>query len=277
VQDRGAWWLMASGVTGLVTAVVVASTLLFVFGPGWFSAARIAGLLAVIAFSAAFFSAAAGRRSAAASAASELTARRAYGQQLYELARSVHEDLTTGEVAEARDRLGTLVRARRRLWGNPIEPHHTHDTAIRDAYDPSPDGHRMAQLRRDWFTLLWCFQRVNAALDLLAEAPSEVAHGRQRDPRNFLADLIRDQVRFLNTDATDVRAALEEYDKRPVDDRESSQAFRDLVAVLLRGVERQRWRDPVTTQDGETLRSLLYADPRCRRLLNSDPLRSRES
>lgn len=52
----------------------------------------------------------------------------------FELARSLHEDLTTGEVARARD---TLTRYR--LSGQCESP---------------------AQVVRSYFTLLWCFERI---------------------------------------------------------------------------------------------------------------------
>lgn len=253
--SRSSWGETQRTILGWVgfAGVLAAATLLVVLAwpGGWqLTSTWSTSILGLFAGGAALISAAAGLASVA-------TARRALGQQLYELARATHQDLTSGDVAAARDRLGTLVRARRRLWSGPPEPNSTWDSEVRKAYDLRGDGEAMDRWRRDWFTLLWCFERVHAALVLLAQTPPELVAAGQQSPRDFLADLVRTQVRFLNTDAADIRAALEEHYRDRVDDGESTSAFRELVTELLPGMAPGRWADAVSTEHGEVLLALL--------------------
>ncbi|MEJ2885214.1 hypothetical protein [Actinomycetospora aeridis] len=187
------------------------------------------------------------------------TARRAHGQQFYELARAVHADLTTGEVAASRDRLRALVQSRREQASNSTAPDRSQGETLQRSRDSPFDS--IGNVRRDWFTLLWCFQRVHAASVLLAAVPSEVIPAAQQRPYDFLATLVRDHVRFFNAEATEIRGALEEWARRPVDDGDSIKAFLSLVVDLLQGEAVGRWADPVTTDNGEALYELVTATP----------------
>lgn len=62
-----------------------------------------------------------------------------YKGQLFELARSLHQDLTTGSVEEARDQVGAVV----------------HGSKVLNA-DTLPN------VRTAYFRILWCFERINA-------------------------------------------------------------------------------------------------------------------
>jgi hypothetical protein len=64
----------------------------------------------------------------------------------FELARALHAELTTGIVADARDRLTTF-----RLRGYPAQPNRSD----------------LDRLLRDYFTLLWCFERIEAGRHVL--------------------------------------------------------------------------------------------------------------
>lgn len=251
----------AGGAAALASGVVLAVVIGWAGGPvyttGWTT--TVFGLLAV---GAALLSGAAAATSAAAGHDSAQAARRAHGQQLYELARSVHADLTTGEVAAARDRLGALARNRQRLWheGGPPQAVLWGNIQIALAGRGEDAAVRIGQARQDWFTLLWCFQRVHAAHTLLAQAPSE-ATDEDQNPLAFLEDLVRRQVQFLNaSEAVHARAALEELLAAPVDDHDSALAFRELAKRLLEQPP-ARWARPLTTQVGAVLQRILLATP----------------
>jgi len=175
-------------------------------------------------------SATAGRDSATAGRDSATAAQDAYGQQLYELARSLHADLTTGEVGQARDRLGTVARLHRE-WSDDSTPISTFTRHV-ELHLPPQDGsveQRMAEVRRDWFTLLWCFQRIRAADELLEHAP--VTRTGSEHPHRFLRRLIASQVRFLNKESVHSRAAIRDVVGDP-DDNDSKVAFIWLVETL---------------------------------------------
>lgn len=250
------WTLRSGALAAIAGAAVIVVVLLPPglpdFTPSWSTA--VVGLLA---FAAALFSGSAATESA-------LTSRRALGQQLYELARSVHVDLTTGEVADARDRLGTLGRQRKDFWKYSTVPVPGGDQLRRILDDERlycPPGaesaeERMSGIRRDWFNILWCFQRIHAAHTLLAQAPDDAAYGMET-PSEFLARLVRSQVRFLNEEFSQTRTALEEYFNQPVDDLDSSEALRLLVEELVPDVEVGAWSQLLTTHSGPVLRSIL--------------------
>lgn len=87
-------------------------------------------------------------------------------QHLFELARSLHEDLTTGAVQEARDTLGSVVHS-----GEPLDRETLPDCM--DAY----------------FRLLWSFERVWAGREVIRKADPRGAD-RQTSPLGFLDNLV---------------------------------------------------------------------------------------
>lgn len=212
-------------------------------------------------------SAQSGERSAEAAADSAAAAQRAYGQQLYELARATHHDLTTGEVAAARDLLGTIGRRRKAFWPPEVQVDDVEPLGewLRSRGYASAEE-QLEDTRRAWFTLLWCFQRIRAARQLLERAEAQAPPAASDEsPRRFLDDLVRNQVRFLNSELSHARAAVEEFFEEPLDDRDSAEAFRELVEILLAGEKDEegkevapgRWSLPVATHAGEVLRILL--------------------
>lgn len=87
----------------------------------------------------------------------------------FELARALHADLTTGPVAEARDLLGTVTFTK-----------------------TTPPGHNASDVRRAYFTLLWCFERIEVGQRSMANQ-----HPRKLNPAvDFLDKLIDWHVRF---------------------------------------------------------------------------------
>jgi hypothetical protein len=119
----------------------------------------------------------------------------------FELARSLHEDLTSGEVAQARNRLGTLVRSEGSL---------------------GPDQRRQAMTA--YFTLLWCFERIDIGRQTLAARPSQRA-------LHFLINSIRWHVEEWAEMLPEVRRRLADGSKEP-DDGDSMNAFVKLVKAV---------------------------------------------
>lgn len=152
---------------------------------GWAAISAVVALIALVVSVAAFF------------------VQRTYGD--LELARALHADLTTGEVARAREDLGTLVLDPRRI----------------------SDGD-LPRVRTSYFTLLWCFERINAGRSTIA------AHGRHgRRPLRFLASLIRWPVEYWSEHLTQAREELERRLGGTLDDTQSHQAFEDLKRAVL--------------------------------------------
>lgn len=79
--------------------------------------------------------------------------------RLYELARRLHEDLTTGEVERARSVLGHVVHGKMTI-GSEVER--------RDALD-------------SYFRLLWCFERIHAGQRVITASGSTNAETFFRD------------------------------------------------------------------------------------------------
>ncbi|MFI6758841.1 hypothetical protein ACIBF5_06805 [Micromonospora sp. NPDC050417] len=119
----------------------------------------------------------------------------------FELARSLHEDLTSGEVAQARDRLGNLVRSKGSL---------------------DPDQKRQAMTA--YFTLLWCFERIDIGRRTLATSPSKRA-------LHFLINSIRWHVEEWEKMLPEVRRRLADGSKEP-DDGDSTKALGQLVEAV---------------------------------------------
>jgi hypothetical protein len=99
----------------------------------------------------------------------------------FELACLLHRDLTTGEVAEARDKLGTLL----------------HDP-VRFTPDDLPE------VRTAYFTLLWCFERIYLGRRVMVagRVPS-------KRPLRLLDDLVTYQVRYWDENLPAIKQAIE--------------------------------------------------------------------
>lgn len=134
-----------------------------------------------------------------------------YRGQLFELARSLHQDLTTGSVQDARNTLGGVAHGGRVLEGEQLEEG-------LDAY----------------FRLLWCFERINAGYQVMGR---HRCLGRQ--PRRFLADLITWHVQEWATnfrgagDDPGIRAELDRaLNPRDLHDTDSWRSFQELANAL---------------------------------------------
>jgi len=283
--------LVSLGVAVLGGVAIAAVVLAISEGAAGFSAVRLSVGATALAFAAACFSAWAGWRSAqagedsaAASHSAANTAERAHRQELYELARALHADLTTGAVAEARERLGGLIR------DEPARPPGLGDV--------DPEGNHARMLRADWFVLLWCFERIRAGRRVLAIAEGhdldQPTPGDTGGALELLDDSVRAQLSFLNRDATAIRERLEGLLVEPVEDDESEQAFIALVesvphvvsppnSQVSRGqliaapatdraageplVEMRprpacgRWADPISTVNPYALAAMVELDP----------------
>jgi hypothetical protein len=110
--------------------------------------------------------------SAVISSASVAAAALVYSRQRrsahFELARALHSDLTSGEVAAARSILRVLV------LGTP-------DAAARVNLDDARDA---------YFRLLWCFERIYAGRLVLVGGSARRTPPRKGSPAHFLDDAI---------------------------------------------------------------------------------------
>lgn len=131
-----------------------------------------------------------------------------HSREDFELARTLHADLTTGTVAEARDRLGTVVFSK-----------------------APPVGKSVDDVRQAYFTLLWCFERVEGERRSIADR--HAARSLYRDKSNpaiaFLDDVIGWHVRFWREYFDTVRNWLEQQTGAEVDDKSSRAAFERLA------------------------------------------------
>lgn len=128
----------------------------------------------------------------------------------FELARSLHADLTTGVVAEARDLLGTVTFA-----------------------DAAPPGQGTDDVRRAYFTLLWCFERIEGGRRSMADR-----HPRRDSPAvAFLDDLIQWHVDFWRNGFEQIRQWIAKQPGGPVSDGSSRAAFDRLSSALTPTVE----------------------------------------
>lgn len=138
-----------------------------------------------------------------------------------ELARSLHFDLTSGEVAMARESLGTLTRDLKVIASG--------DSAKRNAW--------FVAARTDYFTLLWCFERIWAGrVTIMAD------EGRRHTgpARRYLDGLIGWHVRSWALDLPEIKEVLEDELDSPVLDQDSSRAFGKLSGALLSSDEKAR-------------------------------------
>ncbi|WP_346619645.1 hypothetical protein [Blastococcus montanus] len=125
-------------------------------------------------------------------------------QSHMEIARLLHLDLTSGEVAMARELLGTL------RYGNE---------AARAQIDPA------ASLTA-YFTLLWCFERIRAGRVCLLSGLGRL--GRPRAVR-YLDDLLQWHLVEWQAGLPIVRQRIGERIGSPVDDGQSALAFERLL------------------------------------------------
>ncbi|WDF43486.1 hypothetical protein PBV52_45260 [Streptomyces sp. T12] len=123
---------------------------------------------------------------------------------VFDLARLLHADLTGGEVAKARDMLGTLVHS---------------PGSIRD--DTLPE------VRTAYFTLLWCFDRLYAGRRAIQNGGTA-----SRRPLRFLDRLIGSQVAYWAENLPRVREELARH-LGPIEDEQSLWAFEELKRTVL--------------------------------------------
>jgi hypothetical protein len=124
----------------------------------------------------------------------------------FDLARVLHADLTSGEVAKARDLLGTLL--------------HAPDTV---ADDVLPD------IRTAYFTVLWCLERLYAGRRTIKDGGAA-----SRRPLKFLDRLISGPLAYWSDNLPRVREVVEQR-LGPIEDDQSVQAFEELKLAVLHG------------------------------------------
>ena len=90
----------------------------------------------------------------------------------FELARSLHMDLTTGEVAAARGRLSALARRRKEpdwQYKSARDADGARNEVSGDEFFAAVTRH-YATLASSWFQVLWCIERIRAGRIVLASA-----------------------------------------------------------------------------------------------------------
>lgn len=131
-----------------------------------------------------------------------------------ELARSLHFDLTSGEVAKARETLGTIV----------------YDREVIASGDKASRRARFVEARTDYFTLLWCFERIWAGRETIA---ADGRAGTGGVACRYLDRIMSWHVRSWAKDLPVVRQVLELGLGGQLEDEESCVAFGDLCGALL--------------------------------------------
>lgn len=130
----------------------------------------------------------------------------------WENARALHHDLTTGEVAAARNRMGRLH------YGS---------------YSNSPLSTAEAETEMDlqaYYTLLWCFERINAGRESLVRASNKLPSDGAVE---YLEDLIRWHVAEYACGFRRARNALATRTGNPLSDKQSQAGFSELASQLL--------------------------------------------
>lgn len=122
----------------------------------------------------------------------------------FDLARVLHTDLTSGEVAKARDLLGTLLRS---------------PDAVGDDALPG--------VRTAYFTVLWSFERLYAGRRAIEDGGTA-----SRRPLRFLDRLINWPLAYWSENLPRVREILEQR-LGPVEDDHSLHAFEELKRAVL--------------------------------------------
>lgn len=136
-----------------------------------------------------------------------------------ELARALHVDLTTREVAKARDTLGTMV----------------YDRAVMASGDMASRKARFIGARTDYFTLLWCFERIWAGRETITADERAGANGAAC---RYLDQAIRWHVLSWARDLPLVGHVLELELGSSLADEESWEAFGKLCDALLTAKQR---------------------------------------
>ncbi|WP_371552481.1 hypothetical protein OG266_43965 [Streptomyces sp. NBC_00554] len=124
----------------------------------------------------------------------------------FKLARDLHTDLTSGEVARAREDLGTLVYDGSRI-----------------ADDDLP------RVRNSYFAVLWCFERIYAGRCAIADGWS---FGNR--PLKLLDRLVGWQVRWWSENVGHVKQVLEDRLGVPLSDGNSRMALDALSRDISR-------------------------------------------
>ncbi|WBC14209.1 hypothetical protein O7600_24360 [Micromonospora sp. WMMA1998] len=140
--------------------------------------------------------------SAGALTLSVYVARRQRRREGFELARALHAELTTGTVFEARSILGGLQRGK--------------TLATPDAATQAMDA---------YFTLLWCFERIDAGWQTLAAWGSV-------DAQRFLVNSIRWHVNEWESALPEIRDAIQASARRKLDDAHSQEALARVADVV---------------------------------------------
>lgn len=144
-----------------------------------------------------------------------------------EIARTLHADLTSGVVAEARRPLGELAFALGQQEGGQVNLEET----IRAT------GLEAEEIRHHYFVLLWCFERIWAGYQVIS-----VDRLLGQRPRNEFASLIEWHVRNWSGDLPAVKSALGAK-LGEVHDSDSAEAFGKLGDAILSPESTREIRD----------------------------------
>ncbi|MFF4557863.1 hypothetical protein [Streptomyces sp. NPDC001422] len=138
----------------------------------------------------------------------------------FEGARSLHHDLTTGEVAAARKIVGSL---------------HYGD------FGPTSTPLDVSQALTSYFTVLWCFERIEAGRTALARG---VIRGPRTDSAlDYLDTLVAWHVTEYACGFAVARRKLAEASAQEISDSDSASGFRRLtLALQKRGLVDRAYR-----------------------------------
>ncbi|MFC5197923.1 hypothetical protein [Streptomyces kaempferi] len=136
-----------------------------------------------------------------------------------EIARALHVDLTSGVVAEARRPLGELAFAVRSDW--EAEGDANPEQVLRLS------GVEVAELRHQYFVLLWCFERIWHGYQVITR---DRVLGR-RAGKEF-ASMLGWHVRNWSRDLPAIKQALETKVGK-IHDGDSARAFAELGDAVL--------------------------------------------
>lgn len=139
----------------------------------------------------------------------------------FEGARALHHDLTTGEVAAARKTVGSLH------YGG---------------FGPSPTPADWSEALTSYFTLLWCFERIEAGRTALARGVVRSGH-RRDEAVDYLDALVAWHVAEYACGFAIARRKLAEASSQEVSDGDSASGFnRLLLALQERGLVDRAYR-----------------------------------
>ena len=148
-------------------------------------------------------------------------------QTHFQLALSLHRDLTTGEVAKARDKLGAIQHGNEDVKG-PV--------SNADAVEA-------------YFTVLWCFERIHAGERTLRSHSKRLQHPSKKTPAlEFLYDSIHWHVEEWSSILDDLRRELERrLEGNTLEDEDSSPKLEKLVMVMTSAGYEIRKREKADT------------------------------